>query len=490
MVRRPTDCVAVIALMMGGPSRGISPDLVQSDFDLTWGDNADTDTVDLLFNQISGSANAGLNDVLSEPLELHSGSPGNFSDVWDIGSLLSEEDMRELVDSSLEEFQLLLGDVETATDTSVDPPMTTGAPACPEPAVARPMKNVRSHGLSYAEKLVCLEELIADPEVGAYAFATRVNARMPNADVCMIRAFRANTLSLTVVLSWLHKLLMERTVTTANEYEALIRDAHNMYFASGIRMRQSIPVAVNNWMKFCIDPLRTHKGPASDIFSLDRSQSGTHWARLAVGPARELLMVELANLKRFPTGRALSDRRAGVVRRIPNPTPRPPIGPQANSASAPKWRGLSDDVKRLCLEIMIEDPLRGSGFLVTRVRSLLPHVSAAMVRNFYTNLIARARIPGPIHLYLLAHGTREVNELLVDGLRRAHPTEVLSLRTHLYVALRTWIKYCIVPILANPGAADQLCVILSDSSVRLMPDQRRALFKELLESLETGGSVS
>ena len=352
------------------------------------------------------------------------------------------------------------------------PPSTTGPPR---------------EAITVHEKRVCLEALVGRPDMTLGDFLCQIKKRIPAAGDNMLIRFRKHIQLKSQVKPWFHQFLLSRANTTENDYKRLAAEARSVGEALGAPHCPRMVSAVREWMEFCIKPLCAHHGPESDIIEQSRPRKHKdEVVRLAIGPLRTFLSRQLQSLSGKPF------KWVGPVATTIAP-PRTHKFGSARAARARKVKartppdGLSLTVRRAILEVMMEHSGEPSSAFFARVHAMFPHVEKKRVVEFRVNAYSSTVVAGWMHDYLLNRTAiswepdmaAELDALAITN--RGSPLCKSPQGT-----VRRWIKYCIIPLLADPGATPPPCVPETRSGeqfMRLSRPQQRILFADMASDL-------
>ena len=348
-----------------------------------------------------------------------------------------------------------------------------------------------SPGLSDRDKRICLEEMIATPRIEPIELTRRVHARGSTVSLTDIRRYRKYALRHTLVPGMLHDLLMNATATNAGDNkrpEEIIEVAATKFATANSFKQGTARDLASNWLRYCIEPFRARRHESiNEVFYIRPTRYDRAVVHLCDGPVRALLKAELDALDGIPSTKKSIARVARAIKpratAVPVATPhRRRIGPTM---------GLSDDEKRACLQMLIDNPtLTRQEFIegMTIVRPGLPNVT---LKSYFSNLALRARVPKFLHHYLLSRKATRFTESMITDLTRLWPGGLPSSSFHgsLPSNIRWWIQYCITPLIARPSDAASLCTADPQGTdggmemMRLSPCQRQAMFRDILAAM-------
>ena len=356
--------------------------------------------------------------------------------------------------------------------------------------------EVKVIGLSYQDKKICLEEMVLSPRDRPEQLFERVLKRNPTIDFLAVRNFRANVLATAQLPETVHALLMSGQSGT-QEKTRLIEQATRALAAISGKGRGMPARRVADWMRFCIEPLHNHTGPESDIFDRLNAKSGRgeRLVRLAEGQLKLFLEAELESLQLRPIRKqrvkhVRSRPKKRVTTHSASAVPKP-LTVQAGHPARIQQGGLSDEEKRVFLEIVIERPGLHPYEVRERVQSRIPQVDVKSVGIYNSNLRMMTRVSGYVHYYLLSRNATDYHHSMVADLDAIASEKGVSVpRGGHRKVVEIWIKYCIRPLLS---AADHVAAIppcgpdptaRDKTGVYLSPSQQKALYNDILDSMD------
>ena len=340
----------------------------------------------------------------------------------------------------------------------------------------------RERGLTVPEKLVCLDELVANPEMILSLFTLRVMKAIPSIRLSAAIRYRRLLRDRRRVPVWLHNFLLTQESVPRIEFSKVVTAA--AIEASSLELRVPVPTltAVADWLEFAIHPLRDHRGPRDEIV---RINTKSKQAQLSTQQFRALLMNERAEALRL-----LANRGAPIFAPIAGTGARKRQRITSDSDEAPTttcFKGaLTVGQKRACLEDMIAYPDAPPAEFLHRVVRVVPTASTPSLQSYRKNLLSRARLPLDMHRILLDHVSRcsEDLELIADECRAVSDGKA-TLNMHTIVrTLREWKEFCIRPLLAHNGPTEDIVQAPSKKSkgenVRLSDRQLRVFLRSEL----------
>ena len=371
-----------------------------------------------------------------------------------------------------------------------------------EPAPANSVKRQRiapgamrgallTRGLSYEEKIVCLEELIANVDSTVSDFLSRTGERIPSANLAQLKIFRRTRCTRRSVPAWLHKFLLTRGSATEADYPSLTAGAIAISPADASGLDR-IPYTVPMWMEFCIRPLLIHDGPSEDIV-----QSEPRWAgdsmRLSSRQFKALLVAEIELIRSACGATAAPDPE--IESRSRTATTSVMTTMRTTTTIAPKSEPQSGDpnfigMKRAVLERLIDRPDGKLTYLVSAVRSRFPDFNRKQIIRYYCSVLSSDRAGEWLHEYLLKRRAVKWDAAMATELRTLYPIEITKLRWGLVRSVGLWIKYCIAPLLKRGRDGNPPCHFEMKGEhryFRLSLPQRRALYAEELAWVDKDG---
>ena len=356
-------------------------------------------------------------------------------------------------------------------------------------------------GLTVVQKMFCLAHLIANKDQTPRDLIARVQNRFPEAGDAAIRNYRANVFSWTAVCSELHRFLLGEADRFDTERSRIISEAKSIPDLSNEKVRGSAERWVLHWMEYCIRPLRTHEGAEQEICYEGVNRSWRMSAYLSDSQIQKYLIAELETLKESHgvSGGFLAELNFHsfplIFTTISPPVPHTrmdaSVEVQPRSTTKAQWGrvGISDDVKRACLQVMIDNPDITPEPGVTLVSSHFPGVDAKSANHYFANMARKPQVPWSIHHYLLERNATSFRPAMVKELMTLYPAELKSLRESVKEKVEMWVKYCILPLLPDRTKLGSLCepdrrTNSAKPFMRLAFHQRRALFTDLLAELD------
>ena len=336
----------------------------------------------------------------------------------------------------------------------------------------------RNRGLTLPEKIVCLEELIANPGAERSDFLLRVLLRIPMASRQRIIGYRKVLISWGRVPPWLHQFLLANAATPEEEYPRLVAEAAAMA-ATKVDTLDCLRIGrtVSEWMQICIRPLLSPGSVEADIVVPEVIQ-GLDAMRLSRGQFKALLVRELDRLRTFFSDDIDVTTRAPTTE-IPDAVPR---GPRTGEPVGPVFT----EMKRAVLLRMMDHSDDKSSKFVPIIHARFPGLTWRQVYMYHNNLCASDRVGAWLHDFLLNRSAVEWDSSMRTEIGNLYPAEVSLLRKGLSRTVKVWIAYCIRPLLAMRRKGEAPCkreIVNGRPHVRLSLTQRRALYAQTLADL-------
>ena len=392
-------------------------------------------------------------------------------------------------------------DVSTSTmQADIRDPAGVMAPSAAASAAATKRKHGQDRGLSTAERVVCLNELIGDPEMVPSLFTQRVIHAIPAARPGAALRYRRMLLEQGRAPIWLHNLLLtQASVPELNLAEVVTAAAIK---AASIGPRVPIPTAsmVADWLEFAISPLLAHRGRREDIVSVNPK---TDRVQLSSQQFKAFLLRKRADAVRILARKG----RPVPARTTVAPSERSPISAIGSSRRSKRRRMASDlvdspatprkvssltaGIKRTCLEDLIAHPEDTPAAFLRRVLNLFPAAPETAMRAYRNNLLARGRLPKLLHAKLLAHvlaGNDDMQSIVAEC-RPLLTRGATVLHESLSHTLWSWRELCIWPLLAHKGSTGDIVQAAANArgskveNVRLSNQQMRVFLRRELDKL-------
>ena len=345
----------------------------------------------------------------------------------------------------------------------------------------------RYRGVTGEIAKVCLEEMIVAPNAGMTEFTDRVLARVPTADRVMVRNYRSTKYARTRAPLWFHNVLMAAARKGLSHAE-ITTEAQSYMHTSGEAWHGSIVRSVREWMRYCVEPLLAHPESSPEHACMAyQANTGKTAMQLSGTQFRLFIESELGELLtvgptlRPPTKRA--PRRRVSLR-------------ETQVAVKPPGAGggrMTNEEKRVCLQMLIDEPDLLPSQLSVRSASRLPHAPLTAMKAFFKNAANQTRFPISMHQYLLSRRADVYSDELVADMLAALGAGMPAMRGGIRVRVRLWVQYCIAPSLAHPENAKLFCYPETRrgraGSARLAPTQRIAVYTDILTALGTEGDA-
>ena len=334
--------------------------------------------------------------------------------------------------------------------------------------------SLLSRGMGPADMAACFEDLIANPGDTRARHTNRMRERLPDVPEHFIRDHWDTLMLHTTVPVWLHELLLARRPVQEAEYVEVIKRASKMAEVNNYRGIPQMDIAVRTWMRFCINPLIAHRGPAVEIVT---RMFPRFEMRLSAQQQKLFFIDEYAKLiASVGPERMYRAALASAARAMRHRGPAVPV--------RTGMRPIKTNHLIACLSVLAEDPVLDAAEFDARVRALKPSASEGIL-SVRDSLISRSHIPKWAHDFLLARGDPAGTPATTTALMREAKRLNKQLTDSVNRTVKTWTKYCIGPALANRGSIHGFCrVHAADDTeeVYLVLAQRRALIRDLITS--------
>ena len=363
----------------------------------------------------------------------------------------------------------------------------TGSPFVESPGVVQE--------LTPAEMIGCLETLIANPRATQHRIAKLMHQHFPCANAVLMRAYWSSMIARLSVPLWFHQFLIDRSLFPDEDQASLAAQAESMSAKLHQPLIQPVSTAVSDWMEFCIKPLLSHPGPVERFYSIERRGPEDEWVTLTEELSIAFMTSELRELEHSlvadgPSGedRAITVASSAPLSAAPSVVDMVNLGDETSRPSSDLRKGkrLSIEAKWVCVAKMIEEPVFSPQALGAAVAQSVPGTSQEKVINYATALANKARVTMCVHEYLLSRSIDRVDSRVFRDLM--HVCSGTATTSVTLVSLDIWVKYCIVPVLANLGPSDNFCtpytsVKTKGQYMQLSVAQKRAFFADTFAAL-------